>query len=224
MPFEKGYKQTKEHTNKILESRKWYKHSEETKQKIKISKLKNPSISWSLGKKLTEEHKKNISKSRKGIQARKPGFKQTQEIKDKIRNTLKGRKPWNTGKRGVYSKEWIQEAKNRRLKQILPIKDSSIEIKIQSYLKQLNIEFFIHQRIDINHAYQCDILIPSMNLVIECDGTYWHSYPIGREIDHIRTKELMEKGFKVLRLWENEIKVMTINEFKNKLGGFSKSF
>jgi len=52
-----------------------------------------------------------------------------------------------------------------------------------------------------------------MNLVIECDGDYWHKYPTGTEIDHIRTKELIEKGFKVLRLWENEIKPMTINKF-----------
>ncbi|GAG67123.1 unnamed protein product [marine sediment metagenome] len=41
-----------------------------------------------------------------------------------------------------------------------------------------------------------------MNLVIECDGDYWHKYPVGRDIDHIRTKELIQKGFKVLRLWE----------------------
>ena len=56
-----------------------------------------------------------------------------------------------------------------------------------------------------------------MNLVIECDGDYWHKYPVGLERDHIRTKELIEKGFKVLRLWEFEIKSMNINDFKNKL-------
>jgi very-short-patch-repair endonuclease len=67
---------------------------------------------------------------------------------------------------------------------------------------------------DIEHGYQCDILIPSMNLVIECDGVYWHKYPIGNDIDHIRTKELLEKGFRVLRLWEHEINVMEINSFR----------
>ena len=69
----------------------------------------------------------------------------------------------------------------------------------------------------IKHGYQCDILIPSMNLVIECDGDYWHKYPVGNDIDHIRTKELIEKGFKVLRLWEFEIKNMGLNDFKIKL-------
>ena len=41
-----------------------------------------------------------------------------------------------------------------------------------------------------------------------------HKYPIGNGIDHIRTKELLEKGFKILRLWEKDIKVMNINNFK----------
>lgn len=114
--------------------------------------------------------------------------------------------------------ESIEKLKERRKTMVLPKKDTSIEIKIQNYLKQLDYEFFTHQYINkIEHGYQCDILIPALNLVIECDGNYWHNYPIGREIDHIRTSELLEKGFKVLRLWECEINKMTINEFQNKL-------
>ena len=102
-----------------------------------------------------------------------------------------------------------------RAKKILPLKDTSIEIKIQNYLKELGIPFFTHQYMkEIEHGYQCDILIPSLNLVIETDGDYWHKYPIGRNIDKIRTDELIEKGFKVLRLWECEIKKLGLDEFE----------
>lgn len=113
-------------------------------------------------------------------------------------------------------------------KLVIPKKDTSIEIKIQNFLKHLGIEYFTHQYMHIEHGYQCDILIPSMNLVIECDGDYWHKYPIGREIDNIRTSELLDKGFKVLRLWEFEINAININEFKERLdfqevkGGLTK--
>ena len=55
------------------------------------------------------------------------------------------------------------------------------------------------------------------NIGIATDGNYWHKYPIGLEKDHIRTKELIEKGFKVLRLWESEIKDMNLNNFKEKM-------
>ncbi len=106
---------------------------------------------------------------------------------------------------------------DRRSKLKIPKQDTSIEIKIQNFLKKLGIEFFTHQHMKIEHKYLCDILIPCMNLVIECDGDYWHKYPVGLDRDHIRTKELVEKGFKVLRLWEFEIRKMDINQFKNKL-------
>ncbi len=124
---------------------------------------------------------------------------------------------WNKDKK--LSKEAYPRFgwRTSRKYQIFPKKDSSIEVKIQNFLKELGIEFFTHQYMKIENGYQCDILIPSMNLVIECDGDYWHRYPIGRDIDKVRTKELIQKGFKVLRLWEREIRIMNISDFKKKI-------
>ncbi len=159
------------------------------------------------------------------------------EIAKKMSDSSKGKIVWNKGKKlGKQSPELIlkrtegrrgykntkehnRRIKKARAKQILPVKDTSIEVKIQNFLKELGIEFFTHQYIKIEHGYQCDILIPSMNLVIECDGDYWHKYPIGNDLDHIRTSELIKKGFKVLRLWEFEIKAMELNEFEGRLNG-----
>ena len=101
-------------------------------------------------------------------------------------------------------------------------------------MKQLKIEFVPHKYIKIKYGYQCDMFIPSMNLVIECDGDFFHMNPnkfspndkifkkgiTAKErwnLDENRTKELIEKGFKVLRLWEYEIKAMNVNEFKERL-------
>ena len=136
------------------------------------------------------------------------GRHHTKEVKENQRDFMK--KNWEDTK---YRKNYIE----KRAKQITPKFDTKIEVKIQNFLKQLGIDFFTHQYMKIEHGYQCDVLIPSMNLVIECDGDYWHKYPIGNELDHIRTKELLEKGFKVLRLWEFEIKKISIKEFENKI-------
>ena len=79
--------------------------------------------------------------------------------------------------------------------------------------------------------YQCDIFIPSMNLVIECDGDYWHgnmkkydnwnnlnqNQKIQKIKDYVRTNELRQNGFKVWRLWESDIHNMSISSFKNQL-------
>jgi very-short-patch-repair endonuclease/predicted DNA-binding protein YlxM (UPF0122 family) len=135
------------------------------------------------------------------------------------------------------TEETRRKIKEARAKQILPIKDTSIEVKIQNFLKQLNIEFFTHQYMRITNGYQCDILIPSKNLVIECDGDFIHCnpkiysadfvrFPNGNdkrrakdvwEMDNKRTKELEEKGYRVIRLWENEIYAMNLNKFKRRI-------
>lgn len=131
--------------------------------------------------------------------------------------------PSNGFKKG--DKLLIERTKERRKTQIFPIKDSSIEVKIQDFLTELKIEYLTHKYMHIEHGYQCDIFIPSMNLIIECDGDYWHGNPLKnkelaerqikqRENDEIRTKELKEKGYRVIRLWENEIKQMNIEKFK----------
>ena len=122
-----------------------------------------------------------------------------------------------------------------RYRQVLPVKDTKIEVKIQNFLKELAIDFFTHQYIkDIKHGYQCDILInPQPNFmservtIIECDGDYWHGNTkvfsknklneMQKKkilIDKIRTEELISNGFRLIRLWENEINSMDLKIFK----------
>jgi len=110
----------------------------------------------------------------------------------------------------------VNTKKHRRY-QVLPKKDTSIEVKMQSILDELNIKFITHKYIDIEHGYQCDIFIPLLNLIIECDGDYWHKRPYGRKIDVIRSNELRVSGYKLLRFWESEIKVMDKNDLLLKL-------
>jgi very-short-patch-repair endonuclease len=125
--------------------------------------------------------------------------------------------------------------KEARKKQVFPLKDTKIEVKLQNYLKQLGIEFITHQYIDIKYGYQADILIPvqhgiSQKVIIEADGDYWHCNPKKYDfrkmpsyikeqvpLDFERTLQLEEAGFKVLRLWESDINKMIIGEFHKKL-------
>jgi len=199
--------------------KKGHKLSEETKKKISyVTKgQKNPFY----GKSHSKASKKKMSLSSLGKPSKKKGKPLSKETKQKISDARKKLKLFGE-KNSFFGKHHSESTKKilryHRAKRIFPKKDSSIEVKIQNFLKQLNIDFFTHQYIkEIEHSYQCDILIPSMNLVIECDGNYWHKYPIGNDIDHIRTKELLEKGFKVLRLWEFEIKQMDLNQLKCRL-------
>lgn len=146
------------------------------------------------------------------------GFKHSAETKQKILNHPrrysfpKGNKNPGFNK----SKETIKKIKEKRLFQKILKEDTKPERIIQELLKDLGVAFIKHKAIqDIEHKYQCDIFIEP-NIVLECDGDYFHNYPLGREIDRIRTKELEEKGYKLLRFWEHEIK-NNLGLCKNKI-------
>jgi len=197
---------------------------------------------------LTEEHKRKLIFSHLGKKL--PPF--TEEHKQKIRDSNK--KTWSrpeiiakvSGENNpMYqipkSEETIRKQKMSIIKsgRVTPTKDTSIEIKIQNFLKQLRIKFLTHQYTNIQHNYQCDILIPVQEgimqpTIIECDGDAFHYNPkkynkddrIFKDgktaeeqwnLDNARTQELIEKGFRVIRLWEHEIKVMDLNKFDNTL-------
>ena len=139
----------------------------------------------------------------------------------------------NPKEREKMSNRMKERHKNGEI--VLPLKDTKIELKIQNFLTLLKIEFFTHKYMNIKHSYQCDILIPEQvgipqKTIIEADGDYWHGNKEifaderlteriinQRELDNNRTKELLEKGFNVIRIWEDEINKMKLEDFRLKL-------
>lgn len=236
MVFKKGHKLSEESRKKISNTLKERFFSEETRRKLSeatkgrifTEERKLNMSKANIGKhKLSDEHKKKLhdsirgkevnSEHRQKLRESNIGKKRSIETKQRISIAKKGKPVFS--RRGLkYPKELYPNMGLRKIRNniVMPIKDTSIEIKIQNFLYQLQIEFYTHQYIHIEHGYQCDIFIPYKNLVIECYGDYWHKYPIAREIDNLRCQELREKGFKVFVFWEREIKAMTIDDFKNK--------
>lgn len=93
-------------------------------------------------------------------------------------------------------------------------KDTSIEIKIEQLLNNIGLHYI--KQHGISKIGIVDFYIPTKNLVIECDGCYYHRCPIhhpvdmhgSREKDALRTSKLEQAGYKVLRFWEHEINNM----------------
>lgn len=248
IPWNKGIPMGEESRKKSSESHKGKHLSEEHKKKISLANI---------GKHLSEEHKKKLSEVRKGVITGMFGKHQSKETKIKIGNANLGKKRTEEEKKKM-GESWLKtfnsnpevrkrmseshkgfipteetrlKLKEHRAKQIFPIKDTKPEIKVKEFLSQLNIAFIPHKFIkEIEHKYQCDIFIPSKNLIIEVDGDYWHGnienprYKVlnqsqidQRVEDNIRSYELQEKGFNIIRLWESEIKRMNLDDFKRRL-------
>lgn len=66
----------------------------------------------------------------------------------------------------------------------------------------------------VNNKFLVDAYIPSLNLIIEADGNYWHTLPKIINKDKAENAYLTKCGYKLLRLSEDEI---NNGSFRNKL-------
>lgn len=80
---------------------------------------------------------------------------------------------------------------------------TSIEKIVYEELK--NRGFLFEEQKLINGRFLVDAYIPSLNLIIECDGNYWHSFPKTVKKDKAENAYLTKCGFNLLRLSEAEI-------------------
>jgi len=186
------------------------------------------------GKKFTAKRIKNIGK------ATRKYFREHPETRKKQSKTLikyYQEHPEAKEKASEITTKYYQEhpeaiiiLRERRAKQKFPSKDSKPELLTQSILKKHKISFKKHHNFKLSKSYhQADIVIEP-NHVIEVFGDYWHCNPkkydgesfkkVRRKI--IKIKEvwkydryvingMKKQGYKVLVIWESELK----NELEN---------
>lgn len=82
---------------------------------------------------------------------------------------------------------------------------SSIEIKVKEQLDQIGIRY-IHQKSVKDGKFIVDFYIPSLRLVIECNGDYWHRLPERVERDKELKRYVESTNRKIIFIWEHEIR------------------
>ena len=75
--------------------------------------------------------------------------------------------------------------------------ESSLELLIRQQLEKLNEPFEQEMKIE---RFRADFYLPKRNLVIECDGEYWHMDQKIKLRDQRKDKLLEKLGYDVLRL------------------------
>jgi len=105
------------------------------------------------------------------------------------------------------NKQWAKENPEEKIKaakkghKSCP-RISSLEKKTQNILETLNANFISQYEYKLGFA---DFLIKP-NLIVFVDGNYWHNFPHGTEKDKKQTDWLKNNSYKVLRIWEHELK------------------
>lgn len=209
------------------------RHSNETKEKIRISHLgkkftaehiKNMSLA-STGRKVSKETRIKLSKVWKGRKhtektKKKMSLNNKRRIKKGIHNFFKGSHPsiesrikMSKSQKGrKHPKEvkekirkWHLDHPNRKFS------NTKIEIKIEEELKRRKINYRPQEF--VGEIALVDFFLPDHNVVIQADGCYYHSCPIhfpSGGIDHRKRDKrqnniLKKKGFKIYRFWEHSI-------------------
>lgn len=140
----------------------------------------------------------------------------TLPLEQRIKMGRKGRK-FSEKTRGLIAessrKRWASYTPERRREISAPglvlatpaarkARPSSIERAVHAVLDALQIQYRTEESFG---RYSADIFIPEAKLVIECDGSYWHSRPGSKEADAKKDAYLCALGFRVIRLSEQEI-------------------
>lgn len=155
------------------------------------------------GRKLSEKHKESIRQGNIGKTI-------TSETRQKLSlsrigqvNPMQGRKHRTASIQKM--REYQVTHPNRKFK------NTHIELKMKEILDKLGVNYICQHPLE--KIAIVDFYIPSKNLVIECDGCYYHGCPIHfpnsnvnrRVKDEIRDSRLKGLGYKVIRFWEHEL-------------------
>ena len=233
--MKKGSKHSEEAKRKIKENHAGYWankcHTKETKKKMSESRMGK--IPWNKGKKGLQVSwckgtkgimKPNSGSFKKGQPSAFKGKQHSEKAKKKMKKTQfkkgvvpptafkKGHTPWSKGKK-FMSDEFYKKLSRLGLKKQVEMKGpTSIEKKVYDELKARGLLFETQKF--INEKYLVDAYIPSLNLIIEADGDYWHGLKENMERDERKNIYFAKHGFNLLRLTETEI---NNNKFKKKL-------
>lgn len=81
--------------------------------------------------------------------------------------------------------------------------ETSIEKKVRESIQATGLE--VKQEHAIAKREVFDIFIPALNLLIECDGDYWHQSARAKGRDAVKDKRARSQGYRVERLSESLI-------------------
>jgi len=187
------------------------------------------------GKKHTNKTKQKISKSRKGKATGINNSMSNLEFRTKANKNLK--KSWESGKLENTRKKMSECMKKT-------LRSGKIKSKVSSKKEKEIYELLINHGYKVKRFFKidtkiCDLYIPSLNLIIEYFGDYWHCNPKKYSYDYINQKKQMTAkqiwdydkhkvdliisyGYNLEVIWESDFKTNT-NKILTIINKYDKS-
>lgn len=158
-------------------------------EQLDVLKASNTGREWS------EETKKHVA----------DGVRRSYITNPKLRmsRTLSNKAAWASMSDEEKKHRYISGLRKMQLR-AKQINVSSIEMKVKSQLDDIGIRY-IHQLQVDGGKFILDFYIPSLKLVIECNGDYWHNLESRKQRDYDLKKYVTSTGRNIIFLWEHEI-------------------
>jgi very-short-patch-repair endonuclease len=121
-------------------------------------------------------------------------------------------------KNGMWGKkhtaEVLEICRDAKIKNLQDgIYSSSIskgELELLSKLRE-KVGEVVHQFTVPNYHRVYDMYIPSLNLIVEYDGDYWHREEKYLAKDSQDTVKAVKRGFRIFRYWESKVKEIGVD-------------
>lgn len=235
-PWNRGLIMSDSFRKKVSENSKIWWQNQKNKEKILIrnkkvalSKMgdKNPMKRPEIAKKvslymtkrmLSDKNPMYNSEVRAKVSSKLMGHEVPQNIREKISRNLVGKligdKNPFWGKHHTIKN--IEKSRIRAINMItsglLSSRRTEIEVKTREALLKTNLKF--REQVPLENITVVDFYLPENNIVIYCDGDYWHRGEWAKKHrvinkDNWQTKTLENKGYKVFRFSETEINAST---------------
>ena len=124
-----------------------------------------------------------------------PYYKPKVRIACEVCGTVRYVKPSLVSRFRACSKRCAGSLANHRSSSLETATKAALDIMGEVYEAQARFEW-----------YSVDFYIPSRRLVIECDGSYWHSLPKQVRLDKSKDTYLRNRGYTIVRLEEADIR------------------
>ena len=188
------------------------RHSEETKRKMSLA---------SKGKPKSAEHRMRMSVASKGkpkphMQGRPQSVEHTAAIL--AAHKRNGVKPpsWKGRKHSTATRQRMSKSASLRIARGCRPHKTDIERGMERFLDQSKISYVYQHLID---GHCVDFFLPDFQMVVECDGDYWHSLPGREESDILRTERMKQLGYIVVRVSGSTIEKGDFSDVSSRIFG-----
>ncbi len=208
----RNYQFTEEHKTNISKSASRRTYTEEGRKKIS-DRMKKAFVAGDYTSPMKgKSHSSKTKQKLKVANTGKPSaFKGRKHSKASLAKISKACQAAMTEERKQQCAEWGLKGRLTSAKTKEP---SSIEKLLYDYLEQLEINF--DKQFSLGKGFLADAFIKELKLVIEADGSYWHSTPRGVATDKRKDQHINEIGLLILRIPESLFRTGEYKEVLDK--------